>query len=430
MSTAESKQPALDPQPPAPTQTATQAAQQPLREELAALARAVSPSGFVDTLFERAFQHSATDIHVDPQPGGLLVRLRIDGILHDILTLTDDLAMHVRARIKLLGGMDITEKRLAQDGHIHLPRGGKNRGIRVATVPTQLGEKIALRLLPEPELLRDLDSLGLDAHQIDLVRHAISAPYGMLLTTGPVGSGKTTSLYTYLRILNSPTKNVMTIEDPVEYNLPRLNQIQVDPRRDFTFVAGLRAILRQDPNIVMVGEIRDEETARIAIRAALTGTFVLSSLHARNSTAAVGLLRDFGISHVFVADALVAIVSQRLVRTICPGCRAPYAPRESSGQALGLAKPPDQLYRGEGCARCFQTGYLGRTGVYEVLIVDDVIRRMILDRQAPDEIRQTAVTRGLRTLEDSVQKKVLDGVTTLEEMYRVLLAHPADRIPD
>lgn len=407
----------------------TDARQRALQQELRELIDVVGPAQIVDMILERAFQIRATDIHFDPNEEGLRVRLRVDGMLHDILQVPPSISLQMVSRAKLLAGMNIAEKRVAQDGHISQTVGGVARDIRVGSGPTIFGERLVLRLMPDRSSFTKLDELGLDPEQIKLLRHYISHPYGMVLSVGPVGSGKSTTMYSCLELLNEPHKSVITIEDPVERRIPGVNQIQVDTRIDFTFVSALRGVLRQDPNVMMIGEIRDPETAHIGIRAGQTGVLVLSTLHANDAASCVDVFRDFGVPSMFIADSLQAVVSQRLLRQVCKHCRTTYHPDEATCQVLGVDPQTAQgveLSRGTGCDSCFHTGYSGRVGVFEVLGLDEELKHEILTGAPRGEILKLAVSKGMRTLQQAAIRKVLDGESTIEEMHRVLLAEYAE----
>jgi len=394
-----------------------------LREELSALIEVVGGPALVDVLVERAFELRATDIHLDPQETGLRTRIRVDGMLHDVLNAPPQVGLQMVSRLKLMGNMDIAEKRLPQDGHFSQQRGERRRDVRVATAPTAFGERIVLRLLPEHQFLTNLEDLGMDGTQAEFVRGFLTIPYGMILSVGPVGSGKTTTMYSCLQALHEPTRSLATIEDPVEHRVVGVNQMQVDPRIDFNFADGLRALLRQDPNVMMVGEIRDRETAHIAVRAGLTGVLVLSTMHSNDAPGSIDVFQEFDLPSMLLADALVGVISQRLLRRVCAECREAYTPSEAVCQQLGLdpnSAPP--IYRGRGCDACFNTGYFGRTGVYEIMRVDDALRKLILRGAPRTELRAAAVEAGMATLQDSAARNVRDGVTTVEEMHRVLTA--------
>lgn len=397
--------------------------QRALQEELRALIDVVGPGPLVDLLLERAFQLNTTDIHFDPNANGLRIRLRVDGLLHDVAQLPATMAPQVISRLKLLANMDITEKRKAQDGHIVNTALAQRRDIRVGSGPTIYGERIVLRLMPDQSLYTQLDELGLEEDQAEELLQQIQTPYGMILSVGPVGSGKSTTTYACLDQLNDSAKSIVTIEDPVERRLDGVNQIQVDPKIQFNFVNALRGVLRQDPNVIMIGEIRDPETAHIGCRAGLTGVTVLSTLHANNTTATIDVFREFDIPPMFIADSVVGIVAQRLLRKVCQQCRESYHPDEATSAYLGLSSEEAktvELAKGKGCDACFQTGYSGRVGVFEILSVENSVRDAILQNRSHQELSKLAVENGMKTLEDSAKQKVLRGVTSLEELHRVI----------
>lgn len=403
--------------------------QQALQNELAELVEAVGPGRLVDLLLERAFQLQATDVHLDPTPDGLRVRLRVDGLLHDVLQLPAKHTSQVLSRIKLLANMDITERRVAQDGHICSATLSRQRDIRVGSGPTIHGERLVLRLMPDHESLQSLSQLGFSADQTNLVHDILASPYGMILSVGPVGSGKSTTLYACLEQLNSSTKSIVTIEDPVERQFSGVNQVQVDPRIEFQFSDALRGALRQDPNVMMVGEVRDRETAEISVRAGLTGVVVLSTLHASDSASSIDVFREFGVPAMFLADSLRGVIAQRLVRKLCADCKQAYEPKNADCEELGIdgtELPLTEWFRPGGCDQCFQTGYCGRTGVFEVLPIAGPVREAILHRLPRTEIKALAQSHGLITLEQSTRHKVTSGITSVEEMHRVLSAFPHD----
>jgi len=397
-----------------------------LQEELGSLIDVVGPVPLIDLLLERAFQLQATDIHFDPTQAGLHVRLRVDGLLHNIVVLPRDMASQVISRLKILANMDITEKRYAQDGHFTNEAIGQRRDIRVGSGPTIYGERMVLRLMPDPSSYTKFEELGLEEDQIAQLHQHVSVPYGVILVVGPVGSGKTTTLYACLTRINDPVKSLVTIEDPVERRITGVNQIQVDPKIDFGFVQALRGVLRQDPNVIMVGEIRDPETAHIGCRAGLTGVTVLSTLHANDTAAAVDVFREFDIPPMFIANSLEAVIAQRLLRVICEQCKETYRPDASVLEFLGVEREKAdgvQLARGRGCDSCFGTGYFGRTGVFEMMAVKGRLREAILDNQPHNELMRIAAEDGMTTLEQAGKNKVLAGTTTVEELYRVLTTY-------
>lgn len=394
-----------------------------IREELADAASVGDLPGLVEQIFERAFDLRATDIHFDPRDDGRLrVRYRIDGQMHDVLMIPAHLAVGIVSRIKVLANMDIIEKRESQDGHIVQKLGHHERNLRLATVPTSHGERLVARILDESQVIVGVEKLGLSRAHIETMTRLLRKPYGILMTVGPVGSGKTTTLYSCLQRLNSPSRNVMTIEDPVEYDLPGVTQLQVDPRADWTFPKALRAILRQDPDIIMVGEVRDDETAKIAVRASLSGNLVLTSMHANDSASAIGALYNYGIPGYLLSNSVLGIVAQRLVRTINQEAYEEFDADDAMRKMLGLTNGEHtglRLRRGRGTPKDMGTGYLGRTGVFEILEVDDVLRDLIFRETTKDVLRQVAIDMGMTSLTQHAISKVIEGVTTVDEVYRV-----------
>lgn len=406
------------------TQATGEVRQKALQEELRSLVDVVGPGPLVDLLLERAFQLGATDVHFDPRKDGLMVRLRVDGMMHDILQLEPGLAPQVVSRLKLLSGMDITERRHAQDGHISSAALKEARDIRVGSCPSIYGERLVLRLMPDASRYNTLDELGMEDEQITQLRRAVDSPTGMILVVGPVGAGKSTTTYACLHALNDPERSLVTIEDPVERRIDGVNQIQTDSKNKFGFVQALRGVLRQDPNVMMVGEIRDPETADIACRAGLTGIRVLSTLHANDTAAAIDVFREFDVPRMFVADAVKCVVSQRLVRRVCPKHNEQYHPDHGTMDFLGV---PDheregfQLKRGVKHDDNFNTGFAGRMGVFEVLTVNDAVRQAVLDGVDAATMRRVAVEQGMLTLEEAAKRKVRSGETTIEEIHRVMM---------
>ena len=403
---------------------ASEGRQKALQEELKELVDVVGPAPLADLLLERAFQLHATDIHLDPTPSGLRVRLRVDGILHDVLQLPPEMMPNVVSRVKLMAGMDITEKRLPQDGHISSAVLKHQRDVRVGSGPTIYGERLVMRLMPDDTSFTKLEQLGLDEAQLQSINNVLKKPYGMLLSVGPVGSGKSTTMYSCLELLNQDDRSLITIEDPVERRISGINQIQVDGKINFNFVEALRGVLRQDPNVIMVGEIRDPETAHIAVRAGLTGVRVLSTLHANDTTSTIDVFREFGVPPMFIADSVNCIISQRLLRKVCTVSRESYHPDAAECSMLGI--DPSQsstvtLARGIPAPVNFQTGYAGRTGVFEVLLLEANIRDAILHGKSSGELKHLAMSNGMQTLDQVAINKVRAGITTLEEMHRVLI---------
>jgi len=375
---------------------------------------------FVHAVLFRAIRERSSDIHFEPYEKELVVRNRVDGILYPMICAPRKWHAPAVSRVKVMAGLDIAERRLPQDGRIKIRLGGREIDIRVSTVPTSFGERAVLRLLDRGNILFGLADMGLDPADLVTFERFLSRSSGILLVTGPTGSGKTTTLYAALRHLDSGTKNIITIEDPVEYQFQGIGQIQVNPKIHLTFANGLRSILRQDPDIIMVGEIRDAETAEIAIQASLTGHLVLSTLHTNDSASAVTRLVDMGIEPFLVASSLSGVVAQRLVRRLCPDCKTPYFPTAVDARSVGLPSPPrTPFHRPGGCGKCLQTGYLGRVALFEILPADETIRSMILTRADADGIRALAVSRGMRTILAAGAEKVVAGVTSVEEVLRV-----------
>jgi type IV pilus assembly protein PilB len=394
-----------------------------IRKELQELSLAAPLPELVGQILERAFDCRATDIHFDSQETGLRIRYRIDGQLQDILYVDPNVAIPMISRLKVMSNLNIVERRHSQDGRISIQHHNRPRDLRLATFPTIYGEKIVIRIHEVLTAIVGFGHLGMSPEQAAMLDRLISQPYGAVLVAGPVGAGKTSTLYNCLERINSPLRNVMTIEDPIEHRIPGVNQTQVNSQGDMGFSEGLRAMLRQDPDVIMIGEIRDEETARIGIRAALTGVLVFSTLHGSDSPSTISNLSNFGIPGYQLSSSLLAIVSQRLVRKICPYCRVTYAADEKV--LLGLDLDPDEhkdlrLHRGLGCPACFQTGYMGRTGVFEIMVVGEELRDLIFQQIPKDVLRRVAVDLGMRTLKQSAVDKILDGTTTVEEVYRVV----------
>jgi general secretion pathway protein E len=369
----------------------------------------------LNSILFQAVKERASDIHIEPYERDLTVRFRIDGILYAILQPPKVVQEALASRVKIMAGLNIAEKRLPQDGRLKVIVAGREVDIRVSTIPTFYGERIVLRLLDKQRGVISLTSIGLAERDNATMARLLQRTSGIILVTGPTGSGKTTTLYAALNHVNSPEKNIITIEDPIEYQLRGVGQIQVNPKIDLTFAQGLRSILRQDPDIIMVGEIRDAETAEIAMQASLTGHLVLSTLHTNDAATAVTRLIDMGIEPFMVASTLSAVVAQRLVRTICPNCREEYRPDRAYP---GIELPP-LLYRGRGCDECFGHGTKGRIGIYELLAVDQELCSMIIRRESAGAIKEYALAHGMQTLRDDGLRKVAAGLTTIEEVLRV-----------
>ena len=375
----------------------------------------------VNSILKDAIDTESSDIHFEPANQDMLVRLRTDGILRDCLTVPGAMRKEVTTRLKVLAKMDITEKRKAQDGHVPIRYSGKDYDLRVSVLPTIDGEKVVVRILDKSRLVTNLESLGLDGPELRIARSCLNRPNGIILVTGPTGSGKTTTLYAMLQSINAIEKNVVTVENPVEYRLDRINQIQVDAEGNVTFAHVLRSILRQDPDIIMVGEIRDLETAEIAIQAALTGHLVLSTLHTNDAATAITRLRELGVPSYLLASCVTMTMAQRLVRSLCPDCLASYKPDPELLTSLNLPlNPRGEYMHGEGCEYCQNTGYRGRQPVFEILPVDTKIQEAILADASAHELKAQAVTHGMRTLQAAALAKVEQGQTTPTEVQRVI----------
>ncbi|MFC7495971.1 MULTISPECIES: GspE/PulE family protein [unclassified Nocardioides] len=375
----------------------------------------------VQKIITQGLRERASDIHIEPSGERVRVRYRIDGALADVLDLPGSIGPAIVSRLKILAGMNIVERRRPQDGQISLEVEGREVDIRVASTPLVGGEKVVMRLLDKSRSLFRLEQLGMPADTADRYTRLIHSPYGMVICAGPTGGGKTTTLYASLGELNTPDRNIMTIEDPVEYTFDSINQIQINEQAGVSFAGGLKSILRQDPDIILVGEIRDVDTARIAVQSALTGHMVLSSLHATESVSALYRLVDMGIEPFLIASSVTAVVAQRLVRRSCTNCLEPYTPSpEELGflQSVGGIDPADGYRHGVGCHLCAQTGYLERIGVYELLAVTDEVRELVVDRAPHDEMRKLARSQGMRTLQEQAARLVRDGTTTATEVMR------------
>ncbi|MSP59010.1 MAG: type II secretion system protein GspE [Myxococcales bacterium] len=396
---------------------------------------------WVNSLMFQAVKERASDIHIEPREKELLVRYRIDGVLYEHKRANRNYINSILSRVKIMAGLNIAEKRLPQDGRIRRKIAGKDIDMRVATAPTPNGERITIRLLDRSSILLDLADIGFGEDHLSVIYELIRRPHGILLVTGPTGSGKTTTLYACLSKINTPDLNILTVEDPVEYQLEGISQIQVNPKIDLTFANAIRSFLRHDPDVIMVGEIRDSETASMAITASLTGHLVFSTVHTNDAAGGITRLVDMGIEPFLVASSLVGLLAQRLVRRVCPDCRELYAPTAEELQkigidpaqffsgALGVArvktslKPPPvgMLYRARqtGCGRCSKTGYTGRSGIYELLLIDDEIRAFALKNVDSTQIKRAAVAKGMRTLRDDGALKIRAGMTTIEEVMLV-----------
>ncbi|MDO8461730.1 MAG: type II secretion system ATPase GspE [Deltaproteobacteria bacterium] len=376
----------------------------------------------VNSLMFRAVKQKASDIHIEPFEKELVVRFRIDGILYDVLRPPKKAMAAIISRVKVMANLNIAEKRLPQDGRIRIKIAGKDIDIRVSTVPTSFGESVVMRLLDKSQVLLELEQIGVTGRNLEHMNKLIEKSHGIILVTGPTGSGKTTTLYAALSKINSIDKKIITVEDPVEYQLSGVNQIPVNPKIELTFAAGLRAILRQDPDVIMVGEIRDKETAEIAVQAALTGHLVISTLHTNDSASSITRLIDMGVEPFLVSSSVLGILAQRLLRTVCKDCARKYVPTAEELEKVGLSLDSlkgRQLYRAVGCKNCMNTGYSGRTGIHELLLMDDDIRAEVMKNTDATTIKRLAMTKGLLTLREDGAQKALRGQTTLEEVLRV-----------
>ncbi len=376
----------------------------------------------VNLVLAQAIKDRASDIHIEPYTNSLKIRYRIDGMLYNLLNLPRRIQSPLVSRIKIMAKLNIAEKRLPQDGRIEVKIGEKSVDIRVSVIPTAFGERVVLRLLDKSQSILTLSDLGLDDTKVSVFNRLIKSPYGIVLVTGPTGSGKTTSLYAALSKINSASINIITIEDPIEYQIEGIGQIQVNPKIDLTFATGLRSIVRQDPDVILVGEVRDRETAEIAIQSSLTGHLVFSTLHTNDAASAITRLIDMGIEPFLVASSVIAIVAQRLVRVLCPRCKEAYEPDTESLIDAGIPRNAvigQPIYRRKGCNSCMNTGYRGRTGIFEIMIMDEGVKKLILRTSDSNQINDEAVRGGMSTLVQDGARRVLEGITTIEEVLRV-----------
>jgi general secretion pathway protein E len=376
-----------------------------------------------DILF-RALQLRASDIHVHPYENKIQVRYRVDGILYDTLSLNRNVLSLVVSRIKVMAGMDIAERRMPQDGRCSVRVGNREIDLRISTVPTSYGERCVLRLLDKSTGLFGLSELGMWEDDLKKFDSLLGKSHGVIFVTGPTGSGKSTTLYASLNRMNSIEKNIITIEDPIEYQLEGISQMQVASKKGMTFVTALRHVLRQDPDVIMIGEVRDQETARMAIQSSLTGHLVFSTLHTNDSAGAISRLLDLGVEPYLVSSSLIAVLAQRLVRKICPECKQQYQPSEHELRELGIGSnaASGQFFVGAGCSKCFNTGYKGRAGIYELMLLDEELREMVNQRVTAGTIKQKALEKGLQTLRMDGARKVIAGATTIAEVLRVTQA--------
>src|SRR3954468_11689323 len=379
----------------------------------------------VNSLLFRAAKERASDIHIEPQERGICVRFRVDGVLQEVIRPPKRFQNSIISRVKIMGVLNIAEKRLPQDGRIRVKLAGRDIDIRLSTTPTVYGERVVMRLLDKSAVLLDLVEIGMDKAQLGIIESLIHRSHGIILVTGPTGSGKTTTLYAALSKINRPDLNIMTIEDPVEYQLKGISQTPVNAKIELTFANGLRSFLRQDPDVIMVGEIRDLETAEIAIQASLTGHLVFSTVHTNDAAGAITRLVDMGVEPFLVASSLFGVLAQRLVRVLCKDCREAYYPTAEELRELGLTteqvrkSAAGKLYRPVGCDHCNGTGYRGRAGIYEIMMLDDDIRQLILKNVDSGTIKKTAAQKGMRSLMDDGANKVLRGVTSVAEVLSV-----------
>ncbi|MBN1501168.1 MAG: type II secretion system ATPase GspE [Spirochaetes bacterium] len=377
---------------------------------------------FVNTIITESVTENASDIHIEPYEKNLIIRFRIDGILYQRFDPPKKLQSAIISRIKIMSNLNIAENRLPQDGRIQLKIGKKDIDIRVSVFPTHFGERIVLRILNKSDMSFDLSNLGLSREIMQRFEKVISIPHGITMVTGPTGSGKSTTLYAVLNKIYSPEINILTVEDPIEYQLNGIGQMQVKPKIDLTFAAGLRSILRQDPDVIMVGEIRDVETAEIAVQSALTGHSVFSTIHTNDAASAITRLLDMGVEPFLIASSVNSFIAQRLVRKICPHCKKAYKPAPSLLKELGVKSADSKnlkFYEGKGCEKCFNTGYQGRTGIYELLVVSNSIKKLIIDKSDSDAIKKQAVLEGMVTLLQDGITKAANGITSIDEILRV-----------
>ena len=376
----------------------------------------------VNHIISQSIKARASDIHFEPYQNSFTVRYRVDGILYDLLTPPKWIQPALISRIKVMAKMNIAEKRLPQDGRFEVKIGDQDIDVRVSTIPTAFGERLVLRLLNKSGSLLELQDLGLSPGRLQLLKRLVSSPNGIILNTGPTGSGKTTTLYAILQTINGPNINIITIEDPIEYQIKGISQIQVNPKIDLTFARGLRSIVRQDPDVILVGEIRDRETAEIAVQSALTGHLVFSTLHTNDSASAITRLVDMGVEPFLISSSILAVVAQRLVRVLCADCRKKYIPNPLYLKSIGISPDPFQdqpVYKALGCENCFNTGYRGRVGIFEIMVLTERLKSLILKTFDSNRIKNEAVQQKMRTLRQDGMQKVLQGATTIEEVLRV-----------
>ncbi len=384
----------------------------------------------LNSLLQQAIKEKASDVHIEIYADSLAVRMRVDGLLYTVLSPPKRIHPQIVSRVKIMAGLDIAEKRLPQDGRISLKTAGREIDVRVSTIPTTFGERVVMRLLDKSRNLINLDQLGMDSAQMTAMERILSLSNGIVLITGPTGSGKTTTLYSVLGGINSEEKNVITVEDPVEYQVRGIGQMQVNQQIGLNFADGLRSILRQDPDVIMVGEIRDTETASIAVQASLTGHLVLSTLHTNDSAGALTRLVDIGVEPFLIASSLEAILAQRLVRILCKNCREETTLESAELKSLGIDNLfiTQKIYKAAGCKECMNSGYKGRTGIFEYLPVTDSIRSLVIKGAESNQIMGRAIADGMKTLRDDGLRKMFEGATTLDEVLRVTDENPAEEI--
>ena len=376
----------------------------------------------VNHVISQSIKARASDIHIEPYQDSFNIRYRVDGILYDLLTPPKWIQNSLISRIKVMAKLNIAEKRLPQDGRIEVKVGDQEIDVRVSTLPTTHGERVVMRLLNKSESIFKLSEIGLAPERLKVLNQIIKSPHGIILVTGPTGSGKTTTLYAILQTINTPDINIITIEDPVEYQIRGINQIQVNPKIDLTFARGLRSIVRQDPDVILIGEIRDKETADIAVQSALTGHLVFSTLHTNDSASAITRLVDIGVEPFLISSAVIAVAAQRLLRVLCDSCKVPYQPDEAALNSVGMTLDQTQdhtVYKAAGCPACFNTGYKGRMAIIEIMQLNEPLKQLILKTYDANLIKQEALTNQMVTLREAGIQKVLGGHTTIEEVFRV-----------
>lgn len=386
-------------------------------DKLAEMASGAKVIFEVNRIIHSALNESASDIHIEPSEKTMRIRNRVDGVLEELLTLPKQMHLPIVTRIKIISGMDIAERRVPQDGRVRIKVSGRVVDMRVSTYPTMYGEKVVIRILSHEKIF-GLEDLGMPEHDRDVFERIIKKPHGILLVTGPTGSGKTTTLYAALSRINSQDRNIVSIEDPIENQIPGISQAQINPKAGLTFASALRSILRQDPDVIMIGEIRDRETADIAVRSAITGHLVFSTLHTNTAVGAITRMEDLGIESFLISSALLGVLAQRLVRRICPDCKEPQEVSDSVRNALGIPKD-SVLYHGKGCRTCRMTGYAGRIGIFELVELSQKMRRIITDGGSEADLRAEATRRGMSSLVQAAADRTVDGLTTVNEVMRI-----------